>query len=403
MNLAKHAVQIILKAILAAAIVAFFVWIKHKENITDIFQEKLFSNSKTEEPAVSEKKKFPEPTNPEEMIFNWRYGGKDYSLKETLHRSVYDFYNQSQKNFSYEGNLPADWKDQYFQMFVEMPNKDFVASLAGYFREAGIKNKLNDDQVVELAMSFVQAIPYDQEKARMVLSGAEGDFVNYPYETLYIQKGICSDKSFLAYVLLKELGYGVALLTYEAENHMAIGIQCPLEYSNYESGYCYAETTTSGHKIGIIPDLNSINNEAIAPVEIGYFGENKNNFAENRQPGQAEIYQKSEGKTYGGIIKTTDLIKEINLLRKKLKNSHAEIASLKNDIREREKELSEFYEKLEKLKKKGEYEKYNSLVDDYNQLSKSYRRKVAIYNEKVNVYNLDVVRYNKIVREFSNF
>lgn len=398
MNLAKQVIQIILKIILAIVIVvAFFVWIKKDKNFLRVFLNKIENQKITE-------KKFPQPLEPKEIVFNWKYGEKNYSLSEVFYKSIYDFYNQSPKNFSYTGELPIDWKEKYFQMFTSsLEEKDFIINLVARFRELGTKNNLNDDQLVELIMSFVQAIPYDKEKAKLILADAEGDFVNYPYETLYTQKGVCSDKSFLAYALLREMGYGVALFTYEEENHMAVGIQCPREYSNYDSGYCYAETTAPGNKIGIIPDLSSLDNEAVAPQEIGYFNKDNNNFVTTRQLGNVEIYQISEGKIYNGIIKTIKYIKEIELLRKKIKNLHIEIASLKKHLDANEQELKELHEKIEKFKKNENYDKYNTLIDSYNRLIKTYQKKIDQYNEKVNIYNQNVNKYNKIVKEFSNY
>ncbi|MCX6774110.1 MAG: hypothetical protein NTY68_03900 [Candidatus Micrarchaeota archaeon] len=43
---------------------------------------------------------------------------------------------------------------------------------------------------------------------------------------------------------MKDLGYGVALFSFEPENHMAVGIRCPIEYSYRGTGYCFVETTT---------------------------------------------------------------------------------------------------------------------------------------------------------------
>ena len=50
----------------------------------------------------------------------------------------------------------------------------------------------------------------------------------YPYEILYENKGVCSDKSRLLACLLKELGFGCVLFVYNSENHEAVGIKCPI-------------------------------------------------------------------------------------------------------------------------------------------------------------------------------
>ncbi len=46
-------------------------------------------------------------------------------------------------------------------------------------------------------------------------------------------------KQFSVLHLAKHLGYGVVLFDYIDENHLALGIKCPQELSNYNSGYCF--------------------------------------------------------------------------------------------------------------------------------------------------------------------
>jgi hypothetical protein len=52
--------------------------------------------------------------------------------------------------------------------------------------------------------------------------------------------------------LLKELGYGVVLLEFEIERHMAVGIKVPEEFSYKKTGYAFVETT----KPNIISDCH---------------------------------------------------------------------------------------------------------------------------------------------------
>jgi len=57
------------------------------------------------------------------------------------------------------------------------------------------------------------------------------------------KKGVCSEKSRLLALILKELGYGVVLFHFEPEKHMAVGIKCPIIYSYRGTGYCFIETS----------------------------------------------------------------------------------------------------------------------------------------------------------------
>ncbi|PKG31137.1 hypothetical protein [Methanoregula sp.] len=77
--------------------------------------------------------------------------------------------------------------------------------------------------------------------------GGQGEkFIGrYTYTILYENwGGICGEKSFLLALLLKELGYGVALLQFDNERHMALGIRAPAAYAFRDTGYALIESTS---------------------------------------------------------------------------------------------------------------------------------------------------------------
>ncbi|MFZ2455743.1 MAG: transglutaminase-like domain-containing protein [Candidatus Altiarchaeia archaeon] len=131
--------------------------------------------------------------------------------------------------------------------------------------------KLSDDpsDQARIAISLVQNIPYDTESAEA------GNLTNrYPYEVLFDQKGVCGEKSRLLAFILREMGYGVYLLDYENEEHMAVALKCPIEYAQYsynKTGYCFLETTrvsiltdntgeysSEGGRLETVPDLLTV-------------------------------------------------------------------------------------------------------------------------------------------------
>ncbi|MBU2477314.1 hypothetical protein KKG83_07645 [Candidatus Micrarchaeota archaeon] len=95
------------------------------------------------------------------------------------------------------------------------------------------------DDRARIAVSLVQRIPYDWTKFT-----AERSQERYPFEVVFDYAGVCGEKSKLLVFLLRELGYGTAIFDFEKENHWAVGIKCPLEYSYNNSGYCFIESTT---------------------------------------------------------------------------------------------------------------------------------------------------------------
>lgn len=99
------------------------------------------------------------------------------------------------------------------------------------------------DGMARIAINIVQRIPYDHDKVRYDLRYNPECPIRFPYEVIYDNKGICSEKSLLLAFLLKELGLGVALFRFDEENHMTVGIKCPPEYGYHSTEYAFVETT----------------------------------------------------------------------------------------------------------------------------------------------------------------
>jgi hypothetical protein len=109
---------------------------------------------------------------------------------------------------------------------------------------SAIHNRTEDnDDELRIAVSLVQHIPYDTGKQEEFLRG-EYSANRLPYQVLYENFGICNEKAKLLAYFLKNLGYGVALLSYPGEKHMAVGILSPQEYRTPGCGnYTYIEST----------------------------------------------------------------------------------------------------------------------------------------------------------------
>lgn len=93
------------------------------------------------------------------------------------------------------------------------------------------------ETAARIAISMVQMIPYRHINRTI-------DRWFFPYEVLYNQRGVCGNKSILLAAILKGLGLGAALLEYDAENHMALGIGAPAEYCYRNTGYAFIESTS---------------------------------------------------------------------------------------------------------------------------------------------------------------
>ncbi|MBN2881466.1 hypothetical protein JXM83_05445, partial [Candidatus Woesearchaeota archaeon] len=109
-----------------------------------------------------------------------------------------------------------------------------------------IKEKSSSsEQQAKIAILMVQGIPYDDYAAE-----SNNIDARYAYEVLYDMKGVCMEKSDLLAYLLRELGFGVAIFEFENEEHRAVGIKC--NDGNYNSQYCFIESTDY-FPIGKIP------------------------------------------------------------------------------------------------------------------------------------------------------
>jgi len=122
----------------------------------------------------------------------------------------------------------------YLTLLEHDEQKKGLKSLINSIKTLGRQNPYDD---LRIAVSLVQQIPYGKIKNYPTRR-------YYPYEVIYNQCGVCEDKSILLAFLLKELGYGVVLLEFEIEHHMAIGIKVPEGFSYKKTGYAFVETTT---------------------------------------------------------------------------------------------------------------------------------------------------------------
>src|SRR4030042_6719921 len=103
---------------------------------------------------------------------------------------------------------------------------------------------------------------------------------------------------------------------------MAIGVQCPWEYSTNNTGYCFAETTAPGHRVGIISELDE-NRKALPKKELSYYGEEES--LENISLENPVLYQKSDGKIYQAVAATFQTQKDLEQTEKNLNTLRAQL------------------------------------------------------------------------------
>lgn len=350
-----------------------------------------------------EEAKLPVPTGPKTAAFVWKYQGKPYALNETLYDSSYRWYASLPTGVD-AGGSAHDIAERANSMFIGGVSDDgTVKSLSRSLKALADKNKLTANQLVEFVAAFVETIPYDQGKADRRTSGLDGitEKIAYPYEVLYADTGVCQDKSYLAYAILRELGYGVAIFSFPdpADNHMAVGVKCPPQYANYDSGYCFLETTALGNKIGVIPSIAPSSRIAVANVDIGTVGSEVPSVA--YQPlGNVDVENAIDGTVYTGIVDTINTEKELERLKGVINAGKGALTPLGTRIDTEKRKLDSMESDLKKLEQAGKYDEYNQLVGEHNDLLSATKKDIRGYNADVAAVNANVVKYSSLAKSF---
>jgi hypothetical protein len=319
----------------------------------------------------------------------WSYQAKDYNLDFVLSPSLYQSYSRDPKVYTYyEGQEPTDLRESFYGLFLKPRADDTqTGSLLASLRQQAAVLGLSTDEGAAFIMAFVQSLPYDQAK---VDSGSSVPY--YPFETLYLQKGICADKTFLAVLWLRSLGYGAAILDFPESNHSAAGVACPLADSLAGSGYCYIETTNH-FPLGVVPPL----------LKEGQAIEDESNSVDlfdYTRLGYLEIKQASQGKLYQGVAATKLAAAVWQAEQKALKISKASLNVSQASIDAAYQLLKKQESEMLAYKDSGNIAEYNRLVPAYNSAVAAYQVQAEAYQMAVTAYNEDVQTFNLHYRQF---
>jgi len=275
----------------------------------------------------------------EERRYDFKYKNNAYYLILNLSPNLYDSYSKLPKVYSYLVNdPPPNIREAFYDMFLQVKKEDnSINDLINKLTTLANQRGWSEDELLEFILAMVQYIPYDDVKAA---SGQNNPF--YSYETLYLNKGVCSDKTFLAHIIFSRLGYGVAIMDFPDINHSAIGISCPIEYSISRSGYCYAETTNY-FPISVIP--NNISGRAQGN-DYGF-----STLFDEGKLGKIEILNKTIGRVYQGAATVREKVNELDRLyqeiistRDTLGNNYSAIIAYNQKVNLFNQLLKEFYQ-----------------------------------------------------------
>lgn len=177
------------------------------------------------------------------------YAGKDLTVTTTQYANIDQYYEHNARKHDL-----VDTGDLTRYVYTSSGDTT-MTDLATKIKQLGSDNDMNDDQILELATCFIQNIPYDDARSKVVLSrGNDSMTEQYPYETLYKNSGICTDKTYLGSALLRALGYGTGIFVFPEDQHVALGVQVPGGYTEFGSPYAMMELTTPGFAPGELPE-----------------------------------------------------------------------------------------------------------------------------------------------------
>ncbi len=179
---------------------------------------------------------------------------------------------------------PNGFAEIYNRVWVN--DSTLMPSLYKMLDSIKVNKQLNAKQFADMAVSFVQYIPYvlvhEQSCGQLVSAMPNNQFiqtyhrsgkeclpdikfgVQAPAEFGYNLKGDCDTRSILLFTILDHFGYDVAMLVSEAYGHCILGINMPGAgaFKTLLGKRYYAwETTAKGFKLGQLPaEVNNMNN-----------------------------------------------------------------------------------------------------------------------------------------------
>lgn len=179
--------------------------------------------------------------SPIDLTLKYIIGGEEKTLDFTFYKGVVDYLGDLPRSIYYAGDEIPRRDDFKLKKIDDDLQKEALMPLVVKIQNLAPNSK---EEQAKIAVSLIQNIPYSEPEFESVFGGLYNiRIARYPYQVLYENNGSCEGKSELLAFLLREIGYGVSLFYYQEENHEALGIKCPLQYSFGGSGYCFIETT----------------------------------------------------------------------------------------------------------------------------------------------------------------
>lgn len=286
-----------------------------------------------------------------DVLYTWVYRSQEKNLDIQLFTEEFQFFTEQERpsrvNTSYANQLVNhEWQEDTIQ--------EIVQQLESYGD--------SDDETVRVALQFVRSIPFNRTLEHWT----------YPYETLYLDSGVCADKTFLAAAIVEEMGYSVAIMGFVDEDHMVLGIGCDEEYAYWEE-FCFVDVT-DGH--------------SYVTEKEGEYGPYSMPLPD--QPDYAWVISQTDkvfdaewdNERYLELVEIEDSIESLDSWLE-------EHLTILNDANQ---ELMEYKEYIENTAFSSR-EEWEEITADYDDFLNDYNLGVADYNSKVQEYEMALNKY----------
>lgn len=173
----------------------------------------------------------------------FRFENREFEVSIPVEISVLEGARRARKAAEFvRGRRPDDLESRLHLAFVRDAALDrFYGSVLGELHRIAAQINLDSDRQLELIAAFVQHIPYEEGTAN----------TRFPIEVVADNAGDCDEKSHLLAGLLATAGYSVALLAFDADDHMAVGVRADgLQHQG--TGHMMIETTSPMLPGGIV-------------------------------------------------------------------------------------------------------------------------------------------------------
>ncbi len=274
---------------------------------------------------------------------DFMFEGTPVTFDLVVDGALYAGASGAQKSVTRFGNAREnDWIDDYYPAFIHEPRQNgFYDALIERFRAVRDARGLDADRYAELLAVYAQSITYRTDPVDLS--------PKFPVETFVDGAGDCDDKTLLLSALLLREGYDVAIMLFEAESHVSLGLRSD-DIGYLGTGYAFVETTAPGF-VGMVPD------ELAGGITLS---------------SQPRVFHLGGTTPYGSgsqvrriLDGREEAIARAGALEAEIAQADAELASLEAEVRQTR-------STLDQLRSSGRISEYNALVDPYNALIADY-------------------------------